>query len=86
MDPMPPDPSPIAPEQAASQERMLGVLASACAAAREQHAVVLDTADGMRTDLHARGWSRSAAEALTFTWTQRTLIAITPVPGEGGDE
>ncbi|MEW2302061.1 hypothetical protein AB0958_19145 [Streptomyces sp. NPDC006655] len=86
MDPMPPDPSPLAAEQAAALEHGLSVIAANCAAAREMHAVVFDTADGMRADLLARGWSRHTAEGLVFTWTQRSLIALTPVPGEGGNE
>jgi hypothetical protein len=86
MDPMPPDPSPLAAEQAAALEHNLAAIAANCAAQREHHAIVFDTADGMRADLLARGWSRHAAEGLVFTWTQRNLIALTPVPGEGGAE
>ncbi|MFF1284349.1 hypothetical protein ACFVY4_26855 [Streptomyces sp. NPDC058299] len=76
---LPADPAPAdglpSPEERA---QMLASLAQSFAWMREGHAALLDAADGMRTDLLARGWSPAAAEALVYTWTQRCLINLTP--------
>jgi hypothetical protein len=82
--PLPPDPAPTG-QLPTPDERtaLLTGLAESFAWMREGHAALFDTADGMRNDLLARGWSPAAAEALVFTWTQRCLINLTPVDAGG---
>lgn len=85
-DSMPPDPTPAQDGEAALREQMLALITNSCIMMREQHAILFDTADGMRADLLNRGWPRQMADAMVFTWTQRNIMVLTPVPGEGGDE
>lgn len=80
-DAMPPDPA-VNTEMAEQQAAVLGVT-NLAASMREQHGPLFDAAGGMRADLLARGWPDHMAEALAFTWLQRNLICLTPIPGEG---
>lgn len=53
------------PEELAQQRHEM---ASGLMAMREQMGPIYDTADGMRADLEARGWSPSAAEQAALVW------------------
>lgn len=66
------------------QKEVQADLANGMLAMREMLRPAFDAADGMRADLEARGWSPTAAETLTMTWLQRTLINCTPLVGGMG--
>lgn len=83
-DAMPPDPT--GDTDMTAQAATVAGITSLCVSMREQHGPLFDAADGMRADLLGRGWSQQMADALVFTWTQRNLICLTPIPGEGGSE
>jgi len=74
-----PTPRPEPAAELDEEEAVVAAFASSLIGMRRGHNVLFDAADGMRGDLRRRGWSKEAAEALTFLWTQRVLTNITPL-------
>ena len=57
-------------------DRMRNELANAMLQMTEMLTPIFDTADGMRADLLARGWSPTAAEASAAAWLTGALHAL----------
>lgn len=47
---------------------------------QEQMAPLFDAADGMRADLHKRGWSPTAAEQAALTWLCAAISSAFSAP------